>query len=56
MGAIAPSKTYESDIVHHDFVKFGKQQSRYKVILSSIVLSQRCSEVYFISLTVAKPS
>jgi len=23
--AIAPSKTYESNFIHHDFVQFGKQ-------------------------------
>ena len=34
--------------------RFGKQHSRYKAILSSIVLSQQCCELYF-SLTVAKP-
>jgi len=45
-------KTYESNFIHHDFVQFGKQHSRYKAILSSIVLSQQCCEVYFISLTV----
>jgi len=28
---------------------------RYKAILLSIVLSQQCCEVYFISPTVAKP-
>jgi len=33
------------------FFKFWNQQSRYKVILSSIVLSQRCCKVYFIPLT-----
>jgi len=31
------------------------QCSRFKVILSSIVLSQQCCEVYFISLTAEKP-
>jgi len=55
IGAIAPPKTYESNFIHHDFVQFGKQHSRYKVILSSIILSQQCCEVYFISLTVTKP-
>ena len=44
-GAIAPPKTYESNFIHHDFVQFGKQHSRYKAILSSIVLSQQCCEV-----------
>jgi len=55
IGIIAPPKTYESIFIHHNFVKFGKQHSRYKAILSSTVLSQRCCEVYFIFLTVAKP-
>jgi len=45
----------ESIFIHHDFVQFRIQHSRFKVILSSIVLSQQCCEVYFISLTVAKP-
>jgi len=26
------SKTYESNIIHHDFLQFGKHHSRYKVI------------------------
>jgi len=47
-----PPKTYESNFFHHDFVQFGKQHSRYKAILPSIVLSQQCCEVYFISPTV----
>ena len=47
-----PPKTYESNFSHHDFVQFGKQHSRYKASLPSIVLSQQCCEVYFISLTV----
>jgi len=54
-GAIDPPKTYKSNFFHHNFVQFGNQHSRYKAILSSIVLSQQCYEVYFISLTVAKP-
>ena len=33
-----PPKTYESNFIYHDFVQFGKQHSRYKVILLSIVL------------------
>jgi len=40
-GAIAPPKTYESSFFHNDFLQFGKQYSRYKTILPSIVLSQR---------------
>jgi len=35
-----PPKTIESDYIHHDFVQLGKQYSRYKAILSSIVLSR----------------
>jgi len=50
-GGDLPPKTYESNSIHHDFVQFGKQHSRYKAILPSIVLSQKCCEVYFISLT-----
>jgi len=34
------------------FLQFVKQHSRYKAILSSIVLPQQCCEVYFIFLTV----
>ena len=49
-----PPKTYESNFIHHNFVQFEKQHSRYKAILSSNVLSQQCCEVYIISLTVAK--
>jgi len=52
--AIETPKTYKSNFFHHDFVQFGKQHSRYKAILLSIVLSQQFYEVYFISLTVAK--
>ena len=55
IGAIALLKTYERDFIHHDFVKFGKQHLRYKSILLSIVLSQLCCEVYFISLAVVNP-
>jgi len=55
IGAIATLKTYESNFIRLDFVQLGKQHSRYKAILLSIVLSQGCCEVYFISLTVAKP-
>jgi len=46
---------YEINIIHHNSVQFGKQRSRCKAILSSIVLSQQCCEVCFISPTVAKP-
>jgi len=54
-GAIAPPKTYESNFIHHDFAQFRKQDLRYKAILPSIVLSQQCCEVYFISLAVVNP-
>jgi len=50
-----PPKTYESNNIYHDFLQFGKQYSRYKAILSSIVLLQQFCEGYFISLTVVKP-
>jgi len=32
-----PLKTCESNFIHHDFVQLGKQHSRYKAILPSIV-------------------
>jgi len=48
VGAIAPPKTYESNFCLHDFVQFGKQHWRHKAILPCIVLSQQCSEAYFI--------
>jgi len=48
-------KTYESNFIRRDFVQCGKQYSRCKAILLSIVLSQEFCEVYFISFTVAKP-
>jgi len=51
-----PPETYEGNFIHHAFVQFGKQHLRCKVIVPSIVLSQQCCEVCFISLeTVAKP-
>jgi len=53
-GAITPLKTYQSNFIQNYFVQFEKQRLRYKVILSSIVLSQQCCEVYFNSLTAAK--
>jgi len=34
-GAIAPPKIYESSYIHHSFVQFGKQHSRFKAILLS---------------------
>jgi len=45
----------ENIFIQHDFVHVRNKHSRFKVILSSIVLSQQCCEVYFVSLTVAKP-
>jgi len=55
IGAIAPPKTHESNFIYHDFVQFGKQLSRYRVILSSIVLPQQYCGVYVISLSVMSP-
>jgi len=55
IGAIAPQKSYANNFIHHYFVQFGKQYSRYKAISSSFVLSQQCCEAYFVSLTVANP-
>ena len=52
---VCPPETYESNFIHDDFVQFRKQHLRLKATLSSIVLSQQCCEMYFISLTVAKP-
>jgi len=49
IGAIAPPKTYESQFVPKSFKQIAKQQSRCKVNLLSIVLSQQCCEAYFIS-------
>jgi len=54
-GAIAPHKTYKSNFIHHNFAKFTKQHLRYKAILTSIVMSQQCCEVYFICLTIVNP-
>jgi len=36
-GETVPPKTCKINFIHHDFVQFGKQHSRYKAILSSIV-------------------
>ena len=47
-GSIATPKTCESNFVHLDIVLFGKQLSRYKAILPSIVLSQQCCEVGYV--------
>jgi len=54
-GGDRPPKTYKSNFFYHDFLQFGKQHSRYKAILSSIVLSQQGCEVYFICLIVVNP-
>ena len=54
-GDAPPPETYKSNFIRHDFVQFGKQYSRIKAILSSIVFSQQCCSVYCIFLTVAKP-
>ena len=50
-----PRKTYESNFIQHDFVLIEKLLSRYKAIFLSIVLSQQCCEVYFISLAILNP-
>jgi len=55
LGLSLPPKTYVSNFINHDFVQFRKQHSRYKAILPSIVLSQQCCEVHFISLTLVNP-
>jgi len=55
IGEIVPHKSSESIFTHYDFLQFRKQHVRYKTISSSIVLSQQFCEVFFISLTVAKP-
>jgi len=52
IGAIITSKNLRNSFFHHDFVQFGKQNLRYKVILTSTALSQQCCDVYFMSLTV----
>ena len=54
-GQSSPPKTYESKFIHHDFVQFAKQHSRYQAILPSVVFSQQRCEVYFISLAVVNP-
>ena len=46
-----PRITSESNFIHHDSLQFGKQHSRYKAILSSIILSQQCYEVYIFHLS-----
>jgi len=39
IGAIAPPKTEESNLIHHNFVQFWKPNSPYEGSSSSIVLS-----------------
>jgi len=53
--AIAPPETYQLTLFANDCVQFAKHHSQYKAILSSVVLSQKCCEVNFISLTVVNP-
>jgi len=53
-GAIG-AKTYESNLIHHDFVPFRKKHSRYMAIFPSTILPQRWSIGHFISLTVVNP-
>jgi len=55
IGTSAPAEACESNYIQHDFLQSGKQHSRYKAILSSIILSQQLCKVYFVPLTVAKP-
>jgi len=54
-GVIASYKIYESNFIYRNFLQLGKQHSRLKAILSFVVLSQQCCDVYFILLTAAKP-
>ena len=50
-GGSSPSKTYESNLIHHNLYNSEKKHSRYEAISSSsIVLSQQFCEAYFISL------
>jgi len=53
--ATAPLKAYGNKFIHHDFAQFGKQHSRYKGILLSVLLSQQYSEICFISLAAVNP-
>jgi len=53
-GGDYPTKTYESNFIHHNFVQFGKQHLRHEAILSSNVSPQQGCKVHFISLAVAK--
>ena len=54
-GGRSPPKSYESNLIHHNFLKFGKQHLRHEAILLSIVLSQQFCEACFNLLAVAKP-
>jgi len=58
LGGDCPRKTYESTKVTilHDILQSGKQHSRYKAIFVVHCFVTEVCEVYFISLTVAKPS
>jgi len=49
---LAPPKIYESNFIHHNFVQFGKQNSRIKTISSFTILLQQCCGANYISLTV----
>jgi len=51
-GAIALPKTYKSNFIYHNFIQLGKQNSRLKAILSSIILSQQCCGANYIFRTV----
>jgi len=37
-GGDFPPKTYKSNFIHHNFLQCGKEHTRYKAILLSIVL------------------
>jgi len=37
IGAIVPPKTYESYFIHHEFVQFRKQHSRYKTFCHALL-------------------
>jgi len=52
IGAIAHPKTYESNFIHHNFVQFGKQHSRYKAILCSLLFCHNSFVKYTPSLYV----
>ena len=54
--AIAPPKTYELTLFTMSVYNSENSIPNTRPILSSIVLSQKCCEVYFISLKVVNPS